>query len=79
MGQCREQKSEKLFIDLSGIAIIDTVVAHQIFQVISGLKIIGIETALSGISPEIAQTAVQLGVNFKNIKVYNTLAQAMKV
>jgi rsbT co-antagonist protein RsbR len=79
LAQSVDMRLEKLFIDLSGVPIIDTMVAHQIFQVISGLKLIGVETALSGISPQIAQTAIQLGLNFKEIKVYNTLEQAIKL
>lgn len=75
--QCSEQKLNKLFIDLSGVPIIDTMVAHQIFQLISGLKLIGVQAALSGISPDIAQTAVQLGLKFEDIEIHNTLAQAM--
>lgn len=78
LAQSAEKRLRKLFIDLSGVPIIDTMVAHQIFQVISGLKIIGVETALSGISPQIAQTAIQLGLNFKDIQVYGTLEQAMQ-
>ena len=58
--------------------IIDTMVAHQIFQLIEGLKIIGVRTAIAGISPEIAQTAIQLGVNFGEIDVYNKLDQALR-
>ncbi|WP_404406960.1 STAS domain-containing protein [Jeotgalibacillus malaysiensis] len=76
--QSANQQLKKLFVDLSGVPIIDTMVAQQIFQLISGLKIIGVQTALSGISPQIAQTAVQLGLNFKDIEIYSTLAQAMK-
>ncbi len=79
LDQCAQKRLEKLFIDLSGVPIIDTMVAHQIFQVISGLKLIGIETALSGISPQIAQTAIQLGLNFNDINVYNTLEQVIKM
>ncbi|WP_211654953.1 STAS domain-containing protein [Planococcus alpniumensis] len=76
--QCHEKSIERLFIDLSGVPIIDTMVAHQIFQLIEGLKIIGVRTALAGISPEIAQTAIQLGVNFGEIDVYNKLDQALR-
>lgn len=79
LAQSAEKQLKKLFIDLSGVPIIDTMVAHQIFQVISGLKIIGVETALSGISPQIAQTAIQLGLNFTDIDVYSTLKQAVQV
>ncbi|WP_301722954.1 STAS domain-containing protein [Planococcus shixiaomingii] len=76
--QSSKYNIDKLFIDLSGVPIIDTMVAQQIFQLIYGLKIIGVKTALSGISPEIAQTAVQLGIQFDGIEVYSTLAQAME-
>lgn len=75
--QSAENKIETLFIDLSGVPIIDTMVAHQIFQLIKGLKLIGVNTALSGISPNIAQTAIQLGLDFSDIKVFNTLTQAI--
>lgn len=77
--QSSNYQLERLFIDLSGVPIIDTMVAHQLFQLIDGLRIIGVKTALSGITPDIAQTAVQLGINFKEIEVYNTLAQAMEL
>lgn len=75
--QSAGNKIETLFIDLSGVPIIDTMVAHQIFQLIKGLKLIGVNTALSGISPNIAQTAIQLGLDFSDIKVFNTLTQAI--
>ena len=77
--QSYDFKLDRLFIDLSGVPIIDTMVAHQIFQLIEGLKIIGVKSALSGITPEIAQTTIQLGINFGEIEIYNTLAQAMKL
>ncbi|TFD99470.1 STAS domain-containing protein [Jeotgalibacillus salarius] len=76
--QSAQKQLNKLFIDLSGVPIIDTMVAQQIFQLISGLRIIGVQTALSGISPQIAQTAVQLGVNFNDTEIFGTLAQAMQ-
>lgn len=77
--QSYDFKLERLFIDLSGVPIVDTMVAHQIFQLIEGLKIIGVKSALSGITPVIAQTSIQLGINFGEIEVYNTLVQAMKL
>lgn len=77
--QSARNKIQTLFIDLSGVPIIDTMVAHQIFQLIKGLKLIGVTTALSGISPNIAQTSVQLGLDFSDIKVFNTLTQAIEL
>ncbi|MFP7170862.1 STAS domain-containing protein [Terribacillus sp. 7520-G] len=74
---CTEQDVDLLFIDLSGVIIIDTMVAQQIFYLVDALKLVGVETVISGMRPEIAQTAVQLGVSF-NVKTTATLTQAIR-
>lgn len=76
--QCAQLGVNRLFLDLSGVAIIDTMVAHQLFQLISALKLIGVETILSGLRPEISQTAVQLGLSFENITISSTLSKAIR-
>ena len=68
-----------MLLDLSGVVIIDTMVAHQIFQLIEALSLIGVKTDLSGIRPEVAQTAIQLGLKFDNISVNSSLANAIKL
>ncbi|MCM3574008.1 STAS domain-containing protein [Mesobacillus subterraneus] len=75
--QCSKRDIHHLFVDLSGVAMIDTMVAHQIFQLLNALKLIGVKTTLSGIRPEIAQTAVQLGLSFKDTEIRTILAQAL--
>ncbi|WP_226669053.1 STAS domain-containing protein [Metabacillus litoralis] len=67
-----------LCIDLSGVAIIDTMVAHEIFNLIKALKLLGISSTLSGIRPEIAQTAIQLGLDFEEVHTSASLAQALE-
>ncbi|WP_371176485.1 STAS domain-containing protein [Bacillus atrophaeus] len=74
---CAKRRVEHLLIDLSGVVVVDTMVAHQIFKLIESLTLIGVSSTLSGIRPEIAQTAVQLGVDFTNIKIKANLAQAL--
>ncbi|MFJ5795202.1 STAS domain-containing protein [Bacillus atrophaeus] len=74
---CAKRRVEHLLIDLSGVVVVDTMVAHQIFKLIEALTLIGVSSTLSGIRPEIAQTAVQLGVDFTNIKIKANLAQAL--
>ncbi|TYR72989.1 STAS domain-containing protein [Rossellomorea vietnamensis] len=66
-----------LIIDLSGVVMVDTMVAHQIFQLIESLKLIGVETALTGIRPEVAMTAVQLGIDFSEIKTESSLERVI--
>ncbi|WP_264740302.1 STAS domain-containing protein [Cytobacillus firmus] len=76
--KCAKEDVEHLFIDLSGVAIIDTMVAHQIFSLTTALNLLGVKSTISGISPEVAQTSIQLGLDFTGINTYGTLKQALK-
>lgn len=69
---------QSLIIDLSGVPVMDTHVANQIFKVIDSLRLVGITATLSGISPVVAQTAVQLGIDFKEVPTFGSLKQAIK-
>ncbi|MGM0846201.1 MAG: STAS domain-containing protein [Bacillota bacterium] len=66
-----------LIIDLSGVVMVDTMVAQQIFQLIESLNLIGVETALTGIRPEVAMTAVQLGIDFSEINTESSLQRVI--
>ncbi|WP_078381183.1 STAS domain-containing protein [Sutcliffiella halmapala] len=77
--QCSKLSVNHLYIDLSGVVILDTMVANQIFQLIKALNLIGVETTLSGIRPEIAQTTVQLGLSFDDLCIKSTLAGALAI
>lgn len=77
LNQCAKLRVNHLLIDISGVVMVDTMVAYQLFQLIDALGLIGIKSTLSGIRPEIAQTAVQLGINFENVKTASTLSQAI--
>ena len=76
--KCIKNQVNKICIDLSGVPIVDTMVAQQIYSIIQTLSLLGIKTVLSGISPEVAMTSVQLGIDLKGIKTFNTLQQALQ-
>jgi rsbT co-antagonist protein RsbR len=76
--QSVKRRLHTLYIDLSAVAIIDTMVAQQLFQLMTSLKIVGVQSVLSGIRPEIAQTAITLGINFKDIKIHANLMRALE-
>lgn len=75
--QCAEKSLDFLFIDLSGVVAIDTMVAQRIFQLNEALGLIGVKTTLSGMRPEIVQTTIQLGLSFDKIPVTSTLSKAL--
>jgi rsbT co-antagonist protein RsbR len=76
--KCMDEEITRLFIDLSGVSVIDTMVANQIFQVTQVLNLLGIEVTFTGIRPEIAQTSVQLGLDFSKMTTFSSLQQALR-
>lgn len=77
LNTCSEKKINNLIIDLSGVPIIDTMVAGKLFDLMNGLRFLGVQASLSGVRPEIAQTAVHLGINLDKIKIYGSVDLAI--
>jgi rsbT co-antagonist protein RsbR len=81
MEKCLKNSSElqlkQLFIDVSGVPMIDTMVAHNLFQIVRALSLIGVKATMTGIRPEIAQTVVALGIDFQEIPTKANLKQAL--
>jgi rsbT co-antagonist protein RsbR len=73
-----ELRLSHLLFDLSGVLIVDTMVADQIFKIEKALSLIGTETILIGIRPEVAQTMISLGIDFGKLKIKSNLKQALK-
>jgi rsbT co-antagonist protein RsbR len=81
MEKCLKSSSDlqlkQLFIDVSGVPMIDTMVAHNLFQIVRALSLIGVKATMTGIRPEIAQTIVALGIEFQEIPTKANLKQAL--
>lgn len=74
---CATLGNSELIIDLSGVPIVDTMVASELFQVANALRLIGVKPTFTGLRPEIAQAVVNLGIDFKNIRITGSLKQAL--
>ncbi|PLT27903.1 STAS domain-containing protein [Peribacillus deserti] len=68
-----------IIIDLSGVPIIDTMVANHIFQVMDALKLVGVVPIMTGIRPEISQTMVHLGIKLEGVSTFASLHKAIKM
>lgn len=75
--KCKEEGIQHLFIDLSGISSIDTMVLHELMKLTKILSFIGIESTLSGLSPDTAQMITTLGIGLGKVPTYSTLNQAL--
>ncbi|MGP1908535.1 STAS domain-containing protein [Metabacillus sp. JX24] len=67
-----------IVIDLSGVLVIDTMVAGQLFKMMQMLKLLGIQVTITGIRPEIAQTSIQLGIDFGDLATFGQLKHALR-
>ncbi|GAE44408.1 STAS domain-containing protein [Mesobacillus boroniphilus] len=76
--QSIDARINTLIVDLSGVVMVDTMVAHQIFKLMDALKMLGVQSIVTGIRPEVAQTAVQLGIDFSDIKTAGNLQNVIK-
>lgn len=75
----KELKADKLIIDISGVPYVDTAVVNHLFKIVKGIKLLGCSTTLTGISAEIADTMIELGVEVDNeLQTRSDLQQALQ-
>jgi rsbT co-antagonist protein RsbR len=70
--------AEILIIDITGVPVVDTSVAAYLLRAVQATQLLGCQTLLVGISPEIAQTLVGLGVDFGRITTRATLQNGLE-
>lgn len=64
-------------LDVSGIAAIDTAVAQHLIDTSRTLRLLGAVAVLVGVSPEIAQTMVHLGVEMSGFVIQSDVQHAL--
>lgn len=73
-----ETESAVIIIDITGVPIIDTLVASHIVKTVAAVKLLGADTIITGINPEVAQTLVHLGVDLKEINTKANLSKGIE-
>lgn len=69
----------KVFIlDISGVGVVDTAVANYFIKVSKAANLMGCECIISGVTPAVAQTLVELGVDIENIQTNVNIKEALK-
>lgn len=73
-----ETNSPFAIIDLTGVPTVDTQTGRHLIDTISAVRLLGTQTLLTGIRPEIAQTLVHLGIDLTDIVTRTTLASGLR-
>jgi len=59
----RERRARAVVLDVTGVPEIDTIAANQLIGSVTSARMMGAETIISGLSAEIAQTLVTVGID----------------
>jgi ABC-type sugar transport system substrate-binding protein/anti-anti-sigma regulatory factor len=70
-------RARAVIVDISGVPVVDTGVANHLLRAAAQSRLLGAMTILVGISPEIAQTMVQIGIDLSSIRTFSTLRDGL--
>ena len=79
LAKIAETRSRVFVLDIGGVAAMDTAVANQIIKISKATRLMGCETIVSGISPAVARTLVELGVAVDDVRTTATLQDAITI
>jgi rsbT co-antagonist protein RsbR len=74
-----KHRAEVVLIDITGVPVVDTMVAHHIIQASEAVRLVGAKCLLVGIRPEIAQTIVNLGIDLSQLTTKNSLQKGIEL
>jgi rsbT co-antagonist protein RsbR len=72
-------QAEYVIIDITGVSVVDTRTADSFIRMSEAVRLVGAQCFLTGISPAIAQTIAQLGIDTSRIRTLRRLSDALKV
>lgn len=72
-----DTRARVFIMDISGVPVVDTAVANHIIKVTRATRLMGCQSILSGVSPVIAQTMVELGIDVGAMLTKATLRDAL--
>lgn len=70
-------RAQVAIIDITGVRVIDTQVANALVRAAQATRLLGAQVILTGISPEVAQTLVQLGVDLSGVITQGSLQKGI--
>ena len=72
-----QYQAEVVIVDITGVRTVDTQVAQHLLRTAAAVRLMGARCIISGISPKIAQTMVQLGVDVGEVQTRSSIRSAL--
>ena len=79
LSRIAESQARVFVMDISGVVTVDTGVANNFIRITQATRLMGCESIISGISPNVARTLVELGANVGEVRTTATLRDALQL
>ncbi len=76
--QIVDYQAKVLILDIQGVPAVDSAVANHLIKVTKATKLMGCTCIVTGVSPEIAQALVNLGIDLGDILTQSTLKDGVE-
>ena len=74
-----ETGSTVAILDITGVRTMDTLVANHLIKTVTAARLMGARCILTGVSPAIAQTMVQLGIDLSQITTRAQMSDGVRL
>jgi rsbT co-antagonist protein RsbR len=73
-----DTQSRVVIIDVTGVSVMDTLTATHLLKTAEAVRLLGATAIVTGISPTVAQTLVQLGVDLSQLMTRAQMIEGVK-
>jgi rsbT co-antagonist protein RsbR len=74
----RTRRARVLVMDVTGVATVDSKVANHLLQTVAAAKLMGASVIVTGLSAEVAQSLVALGIDLRGIHAVGDLQSGLE-
>lgn len=74
----KEHQARILVLDITGVSSVDSAVANHLLQTMTAARLMGAHSIVTGISPEVAQALVKIGVNGAGLNTFGDLQRGIE-
>lgn len=73
-----QKQCKYVILDITGVEIVDTSTADYLIKVVRALRMLGSQCVLTGLSPAVAQTLVQIGAELSEVTTLRSLREGLR-
>jgi rsbT co-antagonist protein RsbR len=78
LAEVARSQASYVIVDLTGVEIVDTRTADHLIKLIRKVEVVGARCVLTGIRPAVAETLVEIGVDFGRITTLRNLKHGLR-